>query len=297
MEIKFITHTPYNLKLKTFLEQQGISRRLLAKIKYDGGDLLVNGQSQTVRAILKQNDVIKIVLPPEKNRKHPMIPSYVPLDILYEDRDFLIVNKPARVASIPSLLHPNDSLINRVFGYYQIRGYQGILPHIVTRLDRDTSGIVLFAKHRYAHALMDAQLRERRVQKVYLAILSGQVNFETKEITAPIARCNDSTMKREVNENGQFAWTTLTVTQRLQTATLCSIKLHTGRTHQIRVHCAYLGYPLIGDGLYGGLDKMPLQRQGLHCHSLTFYHPFQKQWVNFLSPLPEDMNNFLQQNN
>ena len=293
MEIKFVNQNQEPLKLKTFLSQQKISRRLLAKIKYAGGTLLVNKTKVTVRALLYPGDEVKLILPPEKNRQHELIASYVPIDILYEDADFLVVQKPAHVASIPSILHSDDSLINRVYGYYKLKNYQGILPHIVTRLDRDTSGLVLFAKHRYAHALLDEQLRNHQVKKTYLAILSGHIDFSSKEIIQPIARCHDSTMKRQVDKDGQYAHTSLKVIEHLVDATVCLVQLHTGRTHQIRVHCAYLNHPLIGDSLYGGQIKMPLQRQALHCHQLTFYHPFKQKIVTFTSLLPYDMQMYL----
>lgn len=294
MEIKYLYTGSTPIKLKTFLTQQGISRRLLAKIKYAGGDLLVNGISHNVLVTLMPQTEVKIIFPPEKNRKEELIASYVPLDILYEDRDFLIVNKPAKVASIPSILHPADSLINRVYGYYKMRDYDDIIPHIVTRLDRDTSGLVLFAKHRYAHALLNEQLKNKQVIKKYLALVHGHVSYTQLDIKAPIARCADSTMKREVSPNGQFAHTSLKVKQIFADTTLLELQLHTGRTHQIRVHCAHLGYPLVGDDLYGGKIQMPIQRQALHCYKLIFYHPFKQQMLAFDAKLPSDMLSFLQ---
>lgn len=294
MEIKFTYLGQEPLRLKTFLAQQGISRRLLAKIKYDGGALLVNGVAKNVLTMLYFATEVKIIFPPEKNRKQELIASYVPIEIVYEDRDFLIVNKPPHVASIPSILHPNDSLINRVYGYYKMRNYQGIIPHIVTRLDRDTSGLVLFAKHRYAHALLNEQLQAKQVKKQYIAIAQGKANFQDLEVKAPIGRCEQSLIKREVKKDGQFAHTTLHVKQTFADITVFNVDLHTGKTHQIRVHCAYLGHPLVGDDLYGGRRQMPLQRQALHCAYLSFYHPFKKQKMEFKAQLPFDMLRFLE---
>ena len=170
MQINWIYSEDVSCKLKTFLKKQGISRRLLAKVRYSDGKILINGKSGRKIDKIKKNDKITLVVPDEEFRRS-VPPSFVPIKILYEDDNYLLVDKPAFVASIPSPLHPNDSLVNRVVGYYQIRGYRGIIPHIVTRLDRDTSGIVIFAKHRYAHALLDSQLKEHKISKTYTAIL------------------------------------------------------------------------------------------------------------------------------
>ena len=283
-------------KLKTFLKQKGLSRRLLATIRNDNGQILVNGKSGRVVDKVVPGDYVTIVLPYEVNRKAPLAKSYVPIDIIYEDRDFLLVNKTAHVATIPSILHPNDSLVNRVAGYYELRGYKGLIPHVATRLDRDTSGLVLFAKHRLAHALLDQQLRQHTIDKRYYALLTGNLTLNQLAVNQPIARKSDSVIKREVRDDGKSALTEYFVADRLQNATGCQIKLHTGRTHQIRVHSEYIGHPLVGDNLYGGKIAMPLQRQALHCYKLTFYHPFLERNVIFTSPLPADISRYIEKN-
>lgn len=296
MEIKWTYQEQAPIKLKTFLKQKGLSRRLLATIRNDNGQVEVNGKSGRIVDKLYPNDQVWLRLPVEKNRKQSLAKSYVPLKIIYEDRDFLIIDKPARVATIPSRLHPVDSLVNRVAGYYDLRGYQGIIPHVATRLDRDTSGLVLFAKHRLAHALLDQQLRQHEIDKRYWALLTGPVTWTKLEVNQPIARLATSTMKRGVAADGKAALTDFEVIQRLGKATLCQVKLHTGRTHQIRVHSQYLGHPLVGDELYGGNIELPLQRQALHCQQLSFYHPFLEKQLRFVSELPADMQGYIEKN-
>lgn len=294
MQINWIYSEDVSCKLKTFFKKQGISRRLLAKVRYSDGKILINGKSGRKIDKIKKNDKITLVVPDEEFRRN-VPPSFVPIKILYEDDNYLLVDKPAFVASIPSPLHPNDSLVNRVVGYYQIRGYRGIIPHIVTRLDRDTSGIVIFAKHRYAHALLDSQLKEHKISKTYTAILSGILHNNHYIIDLPIGRDSTSLIKRKVlfSEKAKRSKTEIFVKERIRDNTLCKIKLHTGRTHQIRVHCSYLGYPLVSDTLYGGVISMPLQRQALHCSEVVFWDQFSSQYIKVKSNIFQDMMNYL----
>lgn len=292
IDFKYSGNDP--LKLKTFIKNQGISRHLMAKVRNNGGQLLINGSENRKVDKINPNTVVSIVFPPEKNRKNELIPSFIPLDIMYEDRDFLIVNKPAHVNSIPSIPQKKDSMVNRVYGYYKLRGYDDIIPHVVTRLDRDTSGIILFAKHRYATAILTQQLTSRSIKKTYLAILSGHLAEDHLMINEPIGRFPGSLIKRQVTSDGRKAQTEVWVKQEFANSTLAKIQLHTGRTHQIRVHCSYLGHPLVGDTLYGGKVAMPLQRQGLHCSEIEFYHPFKKKMMHFKASFPKDMQKYLE---
>ena len=283
------------IKLKTFIRNQGISRHLMAKVRGDGGKVLINGVENRRIDKIEPQTVLTIEFPPEENRKNDLIPSYVPLKILYEDRDFLIIDKPDHVNSIPSVPQRKDSLVNRVDGYYNLRGYDDLIPHIVTRLDRDTSGVALFAKHRYAHALLSQQMEQHTIKKTYLALLSGNLKEDHLLIDRQIGRVPGSLIERQVVANGgQEAQTELWVKKRLPDCTVCDVQLHTGRTHQIRVHCKSIGYPLVADTLYGGQIQLPLQRQGLHCRKIEFYHPFKKQMMTFESPLPQDMKRYLE---
>lgn len=263
-------------------------------VRHHGGHLLLNGQDCRRIDQMFPGDNLTMELPPETTQ---LVPSFVPITIKYEDRDILIIEKPPRLASIPSPLHPTDSLMNRVWGYYIIRNYHNITPHIVTRLDRDTSGLVLIAKHRFAHALLNDSTAAKSITKEYLALLSGEITAETALIVLPLKRDPFSLIRRQVTvTGGQYAATKLWQLQKLKKATLCRLRLYTGRTHQIRVHCAFCGHPLIADSLYGGKLRNQLDRQGLHCCYLELRQPFNHKLIRISSPLPIDMAKFVKLN-
>lgn len=269
----------------------GITRTLLKKIKYHGGQTLVNGEESLVNRMLQTGDTVKVVLPPEPENDHVDV-SNVPIEIIHEDPNFLVVNKPAGVASVPSHNYSADSLVNRVKGYYQRRGYANQKIHIVTRLDKDTSGLVIFAKHHFAHSVLDKQLKDRTIQKKYLAIVAGRISSPHFEIYLPIGRTEDSFVKRQVTDAGKMSVTEAWTVCRLPHQTLLKVQLHTGRTHQIRVHMEAIGHPLIGDWLYNP-DDHSMSRQALHCAELTFYDPFMERNIHCEAPLPNDMKSYI----
>ena len=230
-----------------------------------------------------------MVIPPEGEHE-TVVPSHIPLDILFEDDYLLIVNKPQGTASIPSQLHPDQSMANRVKGYLQSTRTQDCVTHVVTRLDRDTTGVMMFAKHRVVHAWMDQALRNKTIQKTYHAIVSKQdVLKEHDLIDAPIGRTDDSIINRCVRPDGKPSLTEYWLEETYQHSQLVKIRLHTGRTHQIRVHFSWLGCPLLGDDLYGGEKSEPLVRQALHCSQLDFVHPMTGEKMCVKAPLPTDM--------
>lgn len=277
-------------QLKYFLKEQGISKGLLAKIKFQGGLILVNDKRENVLYSLRPNDRVTIVVPDEKEHETVLLDE-TPIAIVYEDEHLLIVNKPAAVASIPAQYHPNGTMANRVEHYYKMKNYKDQVIHVVTRLDRDTTGLMLFAKHGFAHAQLDRQLRAKQVEKRYQALVAGEMN-QLKEhgmIDLPIARDLSSLLKRKVAEDGQAAQTEYWLLKRNENMALVDIKLHTGRTHQIRVHFSGIGCPLLGDDLYGGWMTAGIERQALHCYKLSFNHPFSGERLTFTLALPEDM--------
>ncbi|HCT95501.1 RluA family pseudouridine synthase [Vagococcus sp.] len=278
--------------LKTFLNEQGISRGLLAKIKYQGGWIGVNGVEKTVRYVLSYLDEVTVIIPDEGEHE-TLLPDVTPVDIIFEDEHYLIVNKPVGVASIPAQYHPNGTMANRVKHYYQSQNYPNQVIHVVTRLDRDTTGLMLFAKHGYAHAMMDKELRAGRVTKKYLALVGDDTDklLPTGKIDFPIKRVETSIIERTVGEDGLPSLTEYWLKKRTKDKALVEVQLHTGRTHQIRVHFAAIGCPLIGDELYGGRMDCGLERQALHCHHLSFYHPFTKECLNIFQEMPDDMQN------
>lgn len=274
--------------MRTFLQEKGITKTFLAHVKRQG-KLLINGREEIVLRYLSPGDVLTMVIPPEGEHE-TVIPSQIPLDILYEDDYLLIVNKPPQTASIPSQLHPDQSMANRVKGYYLTQRTDDQVTHVVTRLDRDTTGVMMFAKHRVVHAWMDQALRNKTLEKTYVAIVTKSDALQQHGmIDAPIGRTEDSIINRCVTPDGKPSLTEYWVEESYDDSQLVRIRLHTGRTHQIRVHFSWMGSPLIGDDLYGGVKEDPLMRQALHCQSLTFMHPKSGEPITVVAPLPADM--------
>lgn len=286
MRFEFIADKP--CQVKTFLRQQDISRGLLAKIKYKGGGIWVNGRAENAIYQLAVGDVVAVEIPTEAPFETlEAIPH--DLKIVYEDDHFLVIDKPFGYASIPSSIHSN-TMANFVKHYLVSQNYPNQQVHIVTRLDRDTSGLMLFAKHGYAHARLDKQLQTKAIQKRYYALVAGPDNLPDEgEIFAPIARDEASIITRRVHESGKPAHTSYKVVGRYGDIKLVDIQLHTGRTHQIRVHFSHIGQPLLGDDLYGGSLERGIGRQALHCHLLSFYNPFTEKQLTLTSDLTADM--------
>lgn len=290
MRFEFIADR--SCKVKTFLRGHGISKGLLARIKYQGGHIWVNGIEQNAIYLLASGDKVTVNIPAEVGSPH-LLPIQHPLEIVAEDANFLLVNKPAGYASIPSILH-SETMANFVKAYYREQGYENQQIHIVTRLDRDTSGLMLFAKHSYAHSRMDKALQARSIEKRYYALVSGAEDLPDEgEIIAPIARESDSIITRQVHTSGKYAHTSYRVLHRFGQVKLVDIQLHTGRTHQIRVHFSHIGQPLLGDDLYGGSMDFGIDRQALHCYSLRFTDPFTNQERHYEASLTDDLENVI----
>ncbi|HFI0790032.1 TPA: RluA family pseudouridine synthase [Streptococcus suis] len=286
MRFEFIAdqHT----KIKTFLKKHGVSKCLLAKIKYTGGNIWVNDIERNATYLLDIGDRVTIDIPAEEDLTGSLKPISYPLDIVYEDDHFLAIDKPVGYASIPSALH-SSTIANFVKGYLVEQNYENKQVHIVTRLDRDTSGIMLFAKHGYAHARLDKQLQEKLIHKRYYALVKGDgVLEEEGDIIAPIGRPEDSIITRCVTKTGKYAHTSYRVVESWDDIHLVDIQLHTGRTHQIRVHFSHIGFPLLGDDMYGGSLDCGIERQALHCHNLAFDNPFSAKRIDLEAKLPDD---------
>ncbi len=288
-----VPKTYHHALLRDFLRvEKNLSRQVLTHIKNEG-DLLINGEHVTVRALVKEGDQVTVVFPKEK-RSEGLHPRNIPFQIVYEDDHFLVINKQANLPTIPSIYHPERSLANAVLYYYDKHEIPCTF-HAVNRLDRDTSGLLIVAKHRYAHDLLTKQQKTGKVKRTYLAIVHGYVNEDQGRIEAPIGRKTDSIIEREVRVDGQEAITKYQVLKRFAEATLLKLSLETGRTHQIRVHMAYLGHPLLGDDLYGG-SIAKINRQALHSSELQFFHPFCEQDMNFNVCPPKDMEAIITEN-
>ncbi len=276
--------------LREYLAERDISRSGLADIKFKGGALVVNGDHVTVRRQLKAGDSVEVFFP-EEQPSASLFPESIPLRIVYEDPFLLVVDKPAGMNTIPSREHPSGSLANGLLGYYKQQGIAATI-HIVTRLDRDTSGLVLIAKHRHVHHLFSKQQRAGEVKRTYEAFAQGKFSQESGTIEEPIARKRDSIIEREVHPSGQYACTSYQVLRQYPGYAHVKLKLMTGRTHQNRVHLSYIGHPLIGDTLYGGSASL-LSRQALHCRQIRFLHPITGAGLEFSVELPDELADLL----
>lgn len=281
--------------LREALANYGISKKALTAIKHRGGQILVNQEEKTVRHPLQIGDEIQVFFPLEEPSEQ-ITPCHTPLDIVYEDAELLIINKPANLATIPSYLHQADSIASRIVAYFQQQKLASTV-HIVNRLDRDTSGLMCVAKHSYVHFLMSEMQKKHLINRQYEAFVEGEVLQDQGEVIAPIARKGDSIIERMVSDEGQFAHTEYHVVERFELdgkpITHIRLKLHTGRTHQIRVHMASIGHPLLGDELYGGSIEV-LQRQALHCVYISLKHPISGEEMIWNEALPTE---FLQLKN
>ncbi len=238
--------------LKSFLRKQGVSQRLYGKLKKGYGQVLVNGQKTKLAILLERPVAVTLELPPDAIEENVAI-SQEPIEVVYEDEFWLVVNKPAGLTSVPGPSNSTDTLVNRVKGYFIEQRSAIKAPRIITRLDRYTSGLVLFAKHSFAQAQIAAQVESHRMDKRYFALVQGQISREHGFIEGPIARVADD-VKYQITPEGRFAKSEYWLEKSKAELSLVQVKLHTGRTHQIRVHFSENGHPLLGDKL--GINKV-----------------------------------------
>lgn len=292
MTIEWIVKKGDPERLKEFLKEKEISRRIIGRTKFHGGSFEVNDREVYVREPLNIGDKVVLNLPLEEANSN-LHTSHEPLEIIFEDEYYLMINKPVDLLSIPSPGDQEHTVANRVKGYFMRQNYRHQVVHIITRLDHYTSGVLLIAKNALAHSWMGKQLEEQTLKKYYTAIIEGHLEPEAGLIDAPITRSPDSLIERMVDSSGKPSVTEYKMTEKLQdTLAVVRLSLHTGRTHQIRVHLSHLGHPLVGDDLYGGSTEF-LDRQALHCHQLVFDHPFTGERMAVEAPLPEDMQNLI----
>lgn len=272
------------ITVKKFLQNHQYSRKSISAIKQNGA-LLVNGRQVTVRYEMHKDDTLTVWLP-EESRSKALIASHIPIRIHYDDEYLIVVSKPPFMNTIPSKQHPHDSLIEAVYGYLETHGDKSVL-HPVSRLDRDTSGLVVFSKHQLTHHLLTG-----KIEKFYLLIVAGHVKDHGNYVY-PIDRASDSIITRTVAINGQHARTEyhLIDYDAVLDISLVHAKLHTGRTHQIRVHFSAALHPLAGDSLYGGNSLM--NRQALHAAEVRLTHPITGEKLHILDALPEDLETLL----
>ncbi|MFB1099599.1 RluA family pseudouridine synthase [Terribacillus sp. JSM ZJ617] len=271
--------------IKDFLKQQGVSRRLFKTFKEEPQLVTLNQQPAPLWHAGKAGDSLEVELPKEEAGAY-MEAEPLELPIVFEDEHVLVLDKQPGVAVIPSMNQPSGTIANGLLWHYQTQEL-AYTVHILTRLDRDTSGLMLVAKHRYAHTLLAADQKQGKIQRSYVALVEGSMEESSGTISKPIGRKEGSIIEREVRPDGQTAVTHFRRQTSFADHTLVEIKLATGRTHQIRVHMASLGHPLAGDTLYGGGTGV-ISRQALHSQQLRFIHPFTKRVLTFHSPVPAD---------
>ncbi|WP_100487497.1 RluA family pseudouridine synthase [Sporolactobacillus pectinivorans] len=276
------------LLLREYLKKEmHISRRMLSAIKYKGGHLQVNGEEKTVRHVLQDGDILTITMPPEVPSDF-LVSEEMPLDIVYEDDFFVIVNKQAGIPVIPSHQYPSGTLANGLLAYFEKENLASTV-HIINRLDRNTSGLMLVAKNRFSHERFFKMQKRKEIHRRYLAFVQGTLSNDEGLIDAPIGRREGSAIERTVDwRAGRRSITQYKVLKRFPDCTLVAVRLQTGRTHQIRVHFASMGNPLLGDDLYGGPAER-IERQALHSFELRFIHPFTGVPFHLHAPYPEDM--------
>lgn len=260
------------VNVKDYLHKSGFSATLIKKVKFGG--IFVNGVNVTVRKMLNSGDVIEVFLPDRTSENIEAL--NFPLDILYEDDYILAVNKPINMPTHPSKGNSLPTLANGVMGKYD----GNFVFRAITRLDRDTSGIVLIAKDSFSANKLSLSLKRGEFTKKYLCVIQGIPTKNEGVINAPIARENPDSIRRIVAEHGKSAITEYKVLKTFDNKSLCEINLLTGRTHQIRVHMSYIGHPLVNDFLYGTPSE---NTYFLHCYRISFPHPKTKETITIIA--------------
>lgn len=281
-----ITPQEDGMQVLEFLRSKGFSRHILTSMKPDKEALLVNGMHAGGRSILKEGDHFRVRVM-ETGSMEGIVPAPLPLDILYEDEDILVLNKPADMPVHPSIGNYTNTLANAAAFYFQQKNE--LCPfRCINRLDRDTSGSLILAKNALSAAILSAQMRNREIRRTYLAVVCG-VTPPSGTVSAPIGRVSDSVIQRQVDpEHGESAVTHYERLAVRNDHSLLEIHLETGRTHQIRVHMGYIGHPLPADYLYHPVYDH-FKRQPLHSFQLNFRHPLTGKNLCFTAPVPKDM--------
>ena len=263
--------------------------RTSAQRLIEQGNILVNGKKQKVSYKVSISDIITIeeVKPQEIELKA----QEIPIEIIYEDTDIIVVNKPKGMVVHPANGNPDGTLVNAIMAICKdsLSGIGGeIRPGIVHRLDKDTSGLLIVAKNDKAHVNMSEQIKNHEVKKTYIALVRGCIKENEATIDMPIGRSNSDRKKMAVNKNGKNAVTHIKVLKRYDKYTLLEINIETGRTHQIRVHLSHIGFPVIGDYIYSnGKNEFGVVGQCLHAKELEFKHPISGDEMKLQAPLPE----------
>jgi len=264
-------------------ETLNFSRRLSKRLELSN-KIFLNGSIIKLNKSVFKGDVLSVEFDEEEDEYDAV---NIPIDIVYEDPDLLVVNKPPYIVVHPTKSHQNNTVANGVAYYFKEKGIKRKV-RLVNRLDMNTSGIVIIAKNPYVHNELANQMKSNTVEKYYYAIVEGIIENDEGTINEPIARLNPEDIIRIVHSSGKECITHYKVEKKFTDMTLVRLKLETGRTHQIRVHMKHIGHPILGDTLYGSESEL-IKRQALHCCEMKFKQPLTGQEIAIICPLPEDM--------
>ena len=271
--------------------------RTSAQRLIEDGNILVNGKNAKVSYKIQENDKISVEIPEPKQIE--LKAQNIPIEIIYEDSDIIVVNKPKGMVVHPANGNPDGTLVNVIMAICKdsLSGIGGeIRPGIVHRIDKDTSGLLIVAKNDNAHVKMSEQIKNHEVKKTYIALVRGVFKENEATIDMPIGRSTSDRKKMAVNKNGKNAITHIKVLKRFDKYTLLKVNIETGRTHQIRVHLSHIGYPIIGDEVYSnGKNEWNISGQCLHAWKLEFIHPITGKKISLEAEIPEYLKNIIKE--
>ena len=271
----------------------GVSRSKAKELVLEGR-VTVDGLPAKPSHVVRSGEVVQVELPPPPGPAQ-LLPEDLPVSVVYEDPDLAVVDKPPGLAVHPGAGRPGGTLVNALLARLgRLSQVDPTRPGIVHRLDKDTSGLLVVARTEEAHRALASQIAQRTAQRWYLALLRGRVPWQERTVTAPIGRHPVRRQQMAVRPEGRQATTHFRVLERLGDYTLVECRLVTGRTHQVRVHARFLGYPVAGDPVYGRRGELGLSRQFLHAWRLVFTHPRTGAPLEFTSPLPADLQEVLE---
>ncbi|NFM77437.1 RluA family pseudouridine synthase [Clostridium botulinum] len=289
--VKKINH---NIDIKDYLrEMENLSGRFIRKAVRDGR-VFVNKEKVIKKHKLSQDDLIEIYMQEDEHQN--IEPEDMNIEIVYEDNDIIVINKRPGIVVHPTKGHPTGTLSNGILYHFKKNGEKSIV-RLVSRLDRDTSGLIIIAKNQFSHMRLASDMSKDRFRKIYIAVVHGSMKEKEGRINLPIYKEEEGeSIKRIVDERGQESITTYEVLEELSKGSVVRLELETGRTHQIRVHMSHLGHPLYGDSLYGKgeEEKEYIERQALHAYKLEFPHPRTGDILKLQCSLPDDIKNLIE---
>ena len=301
-KIRYDITTEYDgMKISRFLQLKGYSEKNLTALRGLEETIYLNGRPVHMNETICQGDAIEVYIP-EVEEATAVIPVNIPIEVVYEDEDIIVINKPANMPIHPSRMHQDNSLANALAYYYKknLDDKDAVdnkfVFRCINRLDRDTTGLTIVAKHMVSAAILYNEMKRRDIRRTYYAIVEETADNRLTDsgvIDAPIGRAYEQGIARRVDyENGQPAVTHYEVIDRVGDLALVQLKLETGRTHQIRVHMSHIGHPLIGDEIYNPKNSI-MDRQALHAGELEFIHPITGEKLIIKADIPEDMRRVL----